>query len=89
MTNTVAVQKVGFFDALNNVFQAIFRATTVVDKTVQLAEREIDNLEEYQMIRLDRVRGERQQLLADFDKIPVEESTGVEYIPQQKQQSEK
>ena len=53
------VRKAGFFDALNSLFSAVFTTATVLDKTVQLAEREVDNLEVYQQIRLERVKHEQ------------------------------
>ena len=62
MSTTVVTTKApGFFDALTAIFGAVFTACTVIEKTVHLAENEVDNLSEYQLMRLDSVKSDRAQ----------------------------
>ena len=70
-----AVNKVTFGQALSSGFSAIFhvftaaeRAAVTVEKGIQLAENEVDNMAELQGIRLDESRAERKKALAQLKK---------------------
>jgi len=49
---------------LRSVFAAVVATARTTEKAVNLAENEVDNLNEMQMIRLDSTKAERQQQLA-------------------------
>jgi len=50
--------------AVTSIMNSLVKATGLVEKTLNLAENEIDALEQGQQIRLDEVRAEREQLKA-------------------------
>lgn len=51
-------------NAIVSLMSSVERLTTVIDKTIGLAENEVDALTESQKIRLDEVRFEREELKA-------------------------
>jgi len=51
------------FSAIFHVFTAAERAAITVEKSIGLAENEVDNLSELQMIRLDESKAERAKAL--------------------------
>ena len=53
-----------FKTTLRAVFSTVVTAATTTEKVVLLAENEVDNLNEMQMIRLDQTKSERAQQLA-------------------------
>ena len=49
---------------LRSVFAAVVATARTTEKAVILAENEVDNLNEMQLIRLDQTKAEREQQLA-------------------------
>lgn len=52
-------------NAITSVMNTIESLTRVAEKTIKLAENEVDALDEAQQIRLDNVRAEREELKAE------------------------
>jgi hypothetical protein len=69
-------KKVTFGEALASAFSAVFhvftaaeRAAITVEKSIGLAETEVDNLAELQMIRLDESKAERAKALTALQQL--------------------
>ena len=57
------------FSAIFHVFTAAERAAITVEKSIGLAETEVDNLAELQMIRLDESKAERAKALTALQQL--------------------
>jgi len=55
-------------NAITSIMNAVGSLTRVAEKTITLAENEIDALDEAQQIRLDSIRAERTAKQAELNK---------------------